>query len=730
MFRRIIVAAASCLAILMPAYGAQAQGPRWQDDELAGVSAAIVTGRVRAIAAGRDPQVGYLYTYVTVDVDEVIKGRIDRRTIVLKQLGGRVGDLEMVVFDQARFTPGEEVLLFLSRRPRDGTLQTTALWQGKWRIEREPVSGDRLALRSPFAEPPRLSDRGLRPGDDVRLMAPFRAELRAWSRERGEQVQSRRPLRTVPPEPVPFDAGTDAAGATASEAAASTSGGFTLLGSGARWHQVDAGTAVLVDVQVSGQQGLSGGGFAEIDTSRGLWNEVDSALWLAAGDRRHGAGLSTTQLCDDSNLFDGRLTVYFDDPCSEIPNDGTLAIGGFYSTSLETKTVNGTTFRQIVKGYVINSDESGVAGWLHTSQCFQDVQTHELGHAVGLGHSFTPGNIMNPVIDSACLQDPPPPGTGQLGGDDIDGVRFIYPTSAAPTGPVLPAAPTGLTIEPASPDSIALQWTDNSSNENSFKLQRRVDGGSWTTVWLFADTTRYTDSGLAAGSYCYRIRSHNADGYSQYALSTPGCVSLSGSAIGSDDGAPAAPSGLFAVVSSPGRVRLTWTDNADDENSFKLQRRSPGGSWNTVWLLRDVTSYADVVPGSGDYCYRVRAHSPDGYSSWAWSTPTCVTVGVVSGGGSPEPAGPAAPRDLIATAISPHRIDLSWIDDADDELGFKMQRQRDGGGWQTIWLYRDTTSYSDRNLPAGSYCYRIRSYTHEVSSSYTSSSLSCTTIGR
>jgi len=728
LYRRVIVVAVSCLAVLLPGHAAHAQGPRLQDPDLAQVAAAIVTGTVRHITAGRDPQVGYLYTYVTVDVDEVIKGRLDRNTIVVKQLGGRVGDLEMVVYDQARFTPGEEVLLFLSRRPRDGTLQTTALWQGKWTLEREPVSGDRLALRSPFGERPGLSTRRQRPGDDVRLMAPFRAELRAWSRERGDRMaSSRQPLRTVPPEPVPI-AGAEA-GATASEAAASASAGFTLLGSGARWHQADDGVAVPVDVQASGQTGLSGGGLTEIDASRGLWNQAGSTLRLAAGDERRGAGLSPGQLCSDSNLFDGRLTIYFGDPCNEIANDGTLAIGGFYSSGIETRTVNGTTFRQIVKGYVINSDEGGVAGWLRTSQCFQDVQTHELGHAVGLGHTSTPGNIMNPVIDNACLQNPPPPGTGELGGDDVDGVRFIYPVSAPPPGPVLPAAPTALTVEPASSGSVALRWTDNANNESSFKLQRRTDSGSWTTVWLNADTTQYTDSGLDAGTYCYRIRSHNADGYSEYTLSMPECISISGGPAPPDDAAPAAPSGLSAIVTTSGRVRLTWTDNADNENSFKLQRRSPDGPWETVWLLRDVTSYADVVPGSGDYCYRIRAHSPDGYSTWTWSTPACVTVDVGSGGGSPEPADPAAPSDLIATAVSSRRIDLTWTDNAADELGFKMQRRRDGGYWETIWLYRNTTSYSDRDLPAGSYCYRIRSYTAEVSSSYTSSSLSCTTIG-
>ena len=64
--------------------------PRWTDAQLVGFSDVIVRGRVTRVAVAPDPHVGALYTYVTLDVAEVVKGPIRDRTIIIKQLGGRL----------------------------------------------------------------------------------------------------------------------------------------------------------------------------------------------------------------------------------------------------------------------------------------------------------------------------------------------------------------------------------------------------------------------------------------------------------------------------------------------------------------------------------------------------------------------------------------------------------------------------------------------------------------
>src|SRR4051812_32604660 len=113
---------AVCTAALTAAAVRADINPRWSDDQLAGFSAAIVSGRVVGIGTGRDIATSAVHTYVTVAVDTVFKGDIPERRIIVKQLGGRIGDQAAVVFGQATFAVGENVLLYLEVRPRDRTL--------------------------------------------------------------------------------------------------------------------------------------------------------------------------------------------------------------------------------------------------------------------------------------------------------------------------------------------------------------------------------------------------------------------------------------------------------------------------------------------------------------------------------------------------------------------------------------------------------------------------------
>jgi VCBS repeat protein len=65
---------------------------------------------------------------------------------------------------------------------------------------------------------------------------------------------------------------------------------------------------------------------------------------------------------------------------------------------------------------------------------------------------------------------------------------------------------------------LKLTWTDNSTNETGFKIERKT-GASGTFVQIAvvgANVTSYTDSGISAGSYCYRVRAYNSYGDSPF----------------------------------------------------------------------------------------------------------------------------------------------------------------------------------------------------------------------
>lgn len=95
--------------------------------------------------------------------------------------------------------------------------------------------------------------------------------------------------------------------------------------------------------------------------------------------------------------------------------------------------------------------------------------------------------------------------------------------------------------------------------------------------------------------------------------------------------APAAPSGLAASVSGS-EVRLTWSDNADDETAYTVYRAwKPKGKAapdfsEIAGLAANATEYTDTVQ-DGEHLYRVTAANAAGES------PPSNTVGVTVGAG-------------------------------------------------------------------------------------------------
>ncbi len=180
---------------------------------------------------------------------------------------------------------------------------------------------------------------------------------------------------------------------------------------------------------------------------------------------------------------------------------------------------------------------------------------------------------------------------------------------------------------------------------------------------------------------------------------------------------PAAPSDLAAAMDGE-KVALTWTDNADNELAFAIERCS-GASCSDFQKIgivhKDATTFTDRwTQLSTTYSYRVRAWNRIGYSDYS-NTATITTP-------APPPGPPAAPSRLMAVSAGQDRIGLMWQDNANNEQGFQVERC-EGEGCTTFAQIGQTLQnvrwYLDATTVRGTvYSYRVRAFNADGVSDY------------
>lgn len=96
------------------------------------------------------------------------------------------------------------------------------------------------------------------------------------------------------------------------------------------------------------------------------------------------------------------------------------------------------------------------------------------------------------------------------------------PTLEVTTASTQPRRPGFLTVTAGSGSSNVLNWTDTSSDETVFQIERRAANGSWTLIaTLVPDTTTYTDNTTLPGViYDYRVRVVAPGGSSSWATTS------------------------------------------------------------------------------------------------------------------------------------------------------------------------------------------------------------------
>lgn len=154
-----------------------------------------------------------------------------------------------------------------------------------------------------------------------------------------------------------------------------------------------------------------------------------------------------------------------------------------------------------------------------------------------------------------------------------------------------PGAPTGLTANAESSSRIVLDWTDGSTDEYGFEIERSADGAGWTALTsVGADVTSYADESVGPNqTWHYRVRAFNGAGASAFSnaaqASTPDGIQLSGSGY---------------KVKGEQHVDLSWSGTAGGQVDILRDGQ-------VVATVSDQGAYTDPIgaKGGGSYDYQV-----------------------------------------------------------------------------------------------------------------------------
>jgi hypothetical protein len=102
--------------------------------ELTKKSESIVMARVDDAVSSWDAAHKEIYTYFTLSVLQPVKGSKGATTIMLRQIGGTVGNIASVVPGMPSFRKGEEVVVFLTQKDAAGYPWVMGLQQGKYSV--------------------------------------------------------------------------------------------------------------------------------------------------------------------------------------------------------------------------------------------------------------------------------------------------------------------------------------------------------------------------------------------------------------------------------------------------------------------------------------------------------------------------------------------------------------------------------------------------------------------
>jgi len=357
-------------------------------------------------------------------------------------------------------------------------------------------------------------------------------------------------------------------------------------------------------------------------------------------------------------------------------NDGTqiwkINHNGVDTHTIHTHLFNAQLINRVAWDGALMAPDANELGWKETFRVNPLEQTviamrpsiPSLAQVPFLNQIPNSVRLIDPTMpEGAMLTPPPPAGFFDPNGNPVGAIanhyvnlgwEYVYHCHIlaheemdmmhALAFAIPPAAPSNLVATAkgnGSKQSVVLTWTKNSLNATGFTVQR-ANNVSFTaglaTVPLGKVTT-YTDPiGNTNQTFYYRVFASNTVGDT----ATPnfptvtrdsGFSNIAPYPANAPLTPPAAPSNVTATAARQGnnaRVTLTWTDNANNESGFRIQRATDAAFTanvvnSTVGANTTTFQTGNVARGTAFY-FRVQAFNSADPSAWVNATPFPITT--------------------------------------------------------------------------------------------------------
>ena len=162
------------------------------------------------------------------------------------------------------------------------------------------------------------------------------------------------------------------------------------------------------------------------------------------------------------------------------------------------------------------------------------------------------------------------------------------------------SSPSNLNITQLSLNSVELNWQDNSSWEEGFRIDKKINNNDWIVnfVQTTNNITDFTDFEVDPfNTYSYRISAYLENTYSDGIIDSVYIDFL-------------APSNFQIIQTSISSAELTWNDNSVGEENFIINRKKNNNNWQNEFVIlnADIEEWIDEdIEVCSHYYYQIFA---------------------------------------------------------------------------------------------------------------------------